>query len=233
MKEFLRNHPEVRSGLRVAIYTFLSGFGLALMGFLTDVASWASSTDAVFPAVEPLGKAMAAALVAAVSGLVAFFYNKLPATSTAQYPDTKKPVGGDRGEVRIKDMLIAFVAVFVGVVAMFVSPVLVSAACAGQPITGGSGNAEIHAAYVSCAAPDGTYTVAWVATITDLSRHNTPTVWSIDGFVQPVTAPIGVVRSYTRQAVLFSSPPRIAVEAYIGMSRPKLTAGASVPGYCT
>ena len=100
--------------------------------------------------------------------------------------------------------------------------------------TGGTGNAEIHAVYVSCAAPDGSYTVVWVATITDLNRRGpTPTIWSIDGFVRPVTAPIGIVTQHNR--LPNGSPvqePRIVRQAVIGFSHPMLANSAYVPGFC-
>ena len=102
-----------------------------------------------------------------------------------------------------------------------------------DPIIAGSGNAEVHAVNVSCAAPNGTYSVVWVARITSLSPHNTPTVWSVDGQTASVNDPIIIVTGHTRQAVLFSTPPRIAAVATIGMSRPVLTASAGVPDYCT
>ena len=90
--DFLARHDELRSGLRVAVYTFLASFGLALMGFLADVSAWATGNDVEFPSVTPLGKAFAAALVAAVSGVIAYLYNKLPSTKTAQYePPFEKP----------------------------------------------------------------------------------------------------------------------------------------------
>ena len=72
----------------------------------------------------------------------------------------------------------------------------------------------------------------WVARITSLSPHSTPTVWSVDGQTASVNDPIIIVTGHTRQAVLFSTPPRIAAVATIGMSRPKLTASAGVPDYC-
>ena len=102
------------------------------------------------------------------------------------------------------------------------------------PVSPGSwGNADIDPVNVSCAAPNGSYQVTWVATITRLGKYDTPTFWSVGGQVASVAAPIWIVTSHTRQAVLFSSPPRIAVVAQIGMSRPVLAASAGVPGYCT
>ena len=55
----------------------------------------------------------------------------------------------------------------------------------------------------------------------------------VDGQTASVNDPIIIVTGHTRQAVLFSTPPRIAAVATIGMSRPVLTASAGVPGYCT
>lgn len=118
MSQWLQEHPEVRSGLRVAAYTFLSGFGLSLLGFLTDVAAWASSTDAVFPSVEPLGKALAAAVVAALSGLIGFFWNKLPNTRTAIYVDPKKPMRNDRGSITLQDVAMVLLVVLVLIIAV-------------------------------------------------------------------------------------------------------------------
>ena len=83
-KTFLTDHPAARAALRVFVYTFISVFGLALMGFLSDVTEWATN-DAPFPDVSVLGKAVAAGLTSAVSGLLALVYNKLPSTHSAQY----------------------------------------------------------------------------------------------------------------------------------------------------
>ena len=88
MKSYLANHPPVRSALRVFAYAFLAQFSLSLLGFIADVSTWAATTDADFPSITPLGKAMAAAFSSALAGLIGFIYNKLPRTTTAQYPTT-------------------------------------------------------------------------------------------------------------------------------------------------
>lgn len=118
--EWLYAHPEARAGLRVAVYTFLSGFILSLMGFLTDVAAWAASTDAVFPSVAPLGKAFAAAVVAALSGLIGYVWNKLPRTPTATYVPAPLKEHDDRGELTISmgDIMAIGLALIVLVVAI-------------------------------------------------------------------------------------------------------------------
>lgn len=86
VKKYLDTHPEVRSALRVFVYTFIAMFSLSLLGFLADVQDWASSDNLDFPSVAPLGKALAAALASSLAGLFSFVYNKLPRTATAQYP---------------------------------------------------------------------------------------------------------------------------------------------------
>lgn len=100
--------------------------------------------------------------------------------------------------------------------------------------TGGTGNAAIYDVNVTCAAPDGTYQVTWVAYVTRLNeRGEKPTTWSINGQTASVLSPIVIVTTETRQRVLYSAPARIAVQAYIGYSRPILTDGVGfVPGYC-
>lgn len=86
MNSFFESHPEVRSAARVFVYTFLATFVPAILGFLGDVLDWTSQDGAAFPAVDPLGKAIVAAFVGALAGLIAFVYNKIPATKTASYP---------------------------------------------------------------------------------------------------------------------------------------------------
>lgn len=84
--QWLLRHPEVRAGLRVAMYSFVATFSMSLLGFLGDVQEWATNDDVVFPAIAPLGKAAAAAASSALAGLLGYAYNKLPSTTTAAYP---------------------------------------------------------------------------------------------------------------------------------------------------
>lgn len=119
MNEWLQSHPEVRSGLRVAAYTFVAQFVLSLLGFLSHVADWATSVDAAaFPSVAPLGKALVAALVAAVSGLLGFAYNKLPSTTTARYPKEPQPDPEDKPDKGAVDLVTVLVvlAIIVAVI---------------------------------------------------------------------------------------------------------------------
>jgi hypothetical protein len=60
----------VKAALYTALWTFIGVFGVSLLGWIGDVAVWASSDTDMFPAVTPLGKAAVAALAAAASGFV-------------------------------------------------------------------------------------------------------------------------------------------------------------------
>lgn len=84
---YLRNHPNLRSAVRVFVYAFLGTFVPALLGFLNDVLEWTSQDGAAFPAVAVLGKALIAAVVGAISGAIAYLYNRLPSTTSSAYPE--------------------------------------------------------------------------------------------------------------------------------------------------
>ena len=86
MNNYLNAHPALRSALRVAAYAFLASFSLSLMGWLGDVSAWASNNQTEFPSIAPLGKALASAMVASLSGLFSFLYNRIPSTVSATYP---------------------------------------------------------------------------------------------------------------------------------------------------
>jgi len=60
---------------RTAVFTFIAVFGVSLLGFIADVATWAGSVDKTFPSINPLGKAAVGALCAAASGLVGLIVN--------------------------------------------------------------------------------------------------------------------------------------------------------------
>jgi apolipoprotein N-acyltransferase len=85
---FLNAHPNFRSALRVFVYAFIAGFVPSLLGFLGDVLDWTQQDGAIFPDVTVLGKALVAAFVAALAGLIAYVYNKLPIGTAATYIDT-------------------------------------------------------------------------------------------------------------------------------------------------
>ena len=82
---YLTSRPNLRSAVRVFVYAFLGTFVPALLGFLSDVLDWTNQDGAVFPSVDVLGKALIAAVVGAVSGAIAFGYNRLPAVTSARY----------------------------------------------------------------------------------------------------------------------------------------------------
>jgi hypothetical protein len=60
----------VKAALYTALWTFIGVFGVSLLGWIGDVAVWASSDTEMFPSVTPLGKAAVAALAAAAAGFV-------------------------------------------------------------------------------------------------------------------------------------------------------------------
>lgn len=93
----------LRRGLRTAAQTFVGMFGVSLLGWFASVQSWAGDTTGHFPSVNPLGKAAAAALASAASGVVSFLMNKaedspkiaLPAVLKAEPSAGVNPVTTD------------------------------------------------------------------------------------------------------------------------------------------
>lgn len=62
----------LKAALWTVLFTFIAVFGVGLLGWIVDVAEWASSESGEFPSVTPLGKLAVAALAAGASGLVNF-----------------------------------------------------------------------------------------------------------------------------------------------------------------
>ena len=81
---YLKLSNPVKAAINTAWQTFVGVFGLALLGFLADVQRWAGDVDGAFPSVSPLGKAAAAAVAAAFSGLVAFMRRSWQAAHNPQ-----------------------------------------------------------------------------------------------------------------------------------------------------
>lgn len=84
----------LRAAWRTAGQTFLGMFGLSLLGWLSDVASWAGSSEGSFPSVSPLGKAVVAAMVAASSGVVAALMKAFGKSGPAYPTPPPAPPGG-------------------------------------------------------------------------------------------------------------------------------------------
>lgn len=61
-----------KAALNTSWQSFIGVFGLALLGFLGDVAKWSDGSLETFPSVSVLGKAAVAAAAAAASFLVTF-----------------------------------------------------------------------------------------------------------------------------------------------------------------
>jgi len=83
MAAFLNAHPNLRSALRVFVYTFLASFVPAVLGFLNDVLEWTDGGS--LPSVDTLGKAVVAAVVGAIAAGLSFVYNKLPVGASSTY----------------------------------------------------------------------------------------------------------------------------------------------------
>jgi hypothetical protein len=61
-----------KAAINTAWQSFIATFGIALLGFLGDVAKWSDGSLDTFPAISPLGKAVVAAAVAAASFILTF-----------------------------------------------------------------------------------------------------------------------------------------------------------------
>ena len=91
------NSDKSYAAKKTAVITFISLFGLQLLGFLSDVAEWAGATDRSFPSVSPLGKAAVSAAAAALTGLVNYFVNAgqekgvIPGKAPSYAPEPPKP----------------------------------------------------------------------------------------------------------------------------------------------
>lgn len=95
MKEWYLKLPNaVRAAINSTWQSFVAVFGITLLGFLAKVQDWAGCDGPTchFPAVSPLGKALAGALVAAVTGFVTLIFRTLkpgpvyPTTTTQVVP---------------------------------------------------------------------------------------------------------------------------------------------------
>lgn len=76
-----------KAALNTVWQAFVASFGLSLIGWLRAVQEWADdSTMHEFPSVSPLGKAAAAATVAALGGLVTYLYRRVRPTAKTYEP---------------------------------------------------------------------------------------------------------------------------------------------------
>lgn len=85
---FLDAHPNFRSAVRVFVYTFLGVFVPSLLGWFGDLIDWTNSEGAAFPSVEPIGKAIIAALAGAIAGAISYAYNKIPIGASSTYTES-------------------------------------------------------------------------------------------------------------------------------------------------
>ena len=63
------------AAIKTALITFVSLLSVHLLGLVTDVMEWAGNDGADFPSITPLAKAVVAAFVATVVGLVNYVVN--------------------------------------------------------------------------------------------------------------------------------------------------------------
>jgi hypothetical protein len=92
VRDFLARHPQVRTALRVFIYTFLAAFSATFFSFLNDIAEWASGEDIPFPDISIVGRAALAAVVSSISAAAAVIWNAFGFTKSAVYVN---PPAGD------------------------------------------------------------------------------------------------------------------------------------------
>jgi hypothetical protein len=73
----------LKSGAYTALWTFIALFGISLLGFLQEVAGWATQGGAApFPSTSTLGFAFVSAIVAAASGIVGTVVRLVQSTTT-------------------------------------------------------------------------------------------------------------------------------------------------------
>lgn len=93
-----------------ALFTFLGMFGITLLGFLQEVASWAGSSGTTpFPEVSVLGYGLIAAAVAAVIGIVNFVVRYAQTVGVIpgrapEYSPAPAPYDGAAPSVRWSDL---------------------------------------------------------------------------------------------------------------------------------
>jgi len=86
---------QFKSGLWSSLWTFLALFAVTALKFLSQIAEWAGSNGhQPFPDVSVVGYAVISAVVAALSGLIAFAVRVLQAKNVVPgnapvFPDAK------------------------------------------------------------------------------------------------------------------------------------------------
>lgn len=98
-KDWYRNlSNRTKAVINTTWQSFVGVFSVAVLGFLGDVQQWAGcDNDCHFPSVSPIGKALGAAVVAAVTGLVTFIFRSVkpaPQYATTQVEVVQPADGG-------------------------------------------------------------------------------------------------------------------------------------------
>lgn len=77
MKNLWNRLPDpLKSGVRTLLWTFIAAFSLTLVGWLQSVMEWMTNGGNV-PSISVLGKAIASAFVAFVSGVISLVVNSI------------------------------------------------------------------------------------------------------------------------------------------------------------
>lgn len=97
---YLKLPNNIRAGINTAWQSAVGTFAVLAFGFLGSVQEWAGNTSQEFPSVEPLGKAVGAALVGLVVGVLTAVFRGLvpgpvyPTTTTQVIPAADGSDGG-------------------------------------------------------------------------------------------------------------------------------------------
>lgn len=108
MPQWYLNLPnKVRAAIHTTWIAFIAQFGPSLFGWIHEVQEWAGDTSRSFPAVSPLGKLAAAAMVSAVAGALNFIFRSIVPAPQYQTTTTEivPPADGDKGEVSVSLLL--------------------------------------------------------------------------------------------------------------------------------
>lgn len=96
-----------KAGVNTAWQSALGTFIISLIGFLDQVKEWAGSTSHDFPAVTPLGKAVAALVAGLIGGIVGVIYRGVkPGPVYPAVPPAPPAPPKDAGEVTLRLMFL-------------------------------------------------------------------------------------------------------------------------------
>ncbi len=80
--KYVASSNAFKAAVNSAWQSFAAVFGIALMGWITDVAKWAGEVEGTFPSVSPVGKAAVAGAASAATFLVTYIFRTARAKSS-------------------------------------------------------------------------------------------------------------------------------------------------------